>query len=150
MMGTHSSSNMHSFVWGPAQLTFLWLVQYSTYQLSFAQLESNVCEATQTIIHRLPLGFRNEVPPTCAGHHGLASTHAKVIQTGTRKRTSETDARFRPSQCEWWKVWIKGVIHNCFTPICRVKQRLVGWIYVQLFGLSIDYTYRIFPYWRPL
>ena len=105
-------------------------MQYSTYQLSFAQLESNVCEVAQTVIYRLPPGFRDEIPFTCAGHSRSASTHTKVIHTGTRKRMSGTNIGFRPSQCEWWKVWIQGVILNCFTSICRIKQSLVGWVII--------------------
>ena len=137
----------------------------STYQLSFTQFESDVCKATLTVNHRLPPGFRSEISPTCPGHNGLATSPTRVIQTTghngmatsptrviqtrTRKRTKGTNVGLWPTQWDWGKVRIKGIILNCFTSICRIKQSSVSWLHC-IDCMYQECTYHIFPYWRLL
>ena len=106
------------------------------------------------VVHRLPTGFRNEVSPTCVGHIGLASTPTRIIQTRTREWMSDTNVGLWPTQRDWWEVGIKWFIFNCFTSICRIKQRFVDYLYLIwydcIFCMYQECTYRIVPYWRLL
>jgi len=68
---------------------------YGTYHLSFTELEGGVCEATLTVIRRLPLSSRNGISSTCAGHITLAG-----LQTRTRESMIVTNVGLRPAQCD--------------------------------------------------
>ena len=141
---------MHIFAWGI--MCFPMLCAQSTYQLSFTQLESDICKATLIVVHRLPTGFRNKISPTCAGHNGLFSTPTNIIQTRTRERMNGTNVGLRPTQWDWGKIGIKGIVLNCFTSICRIKQGFVSWLHMyHLHDKTVlDGTYHIFPYSRLL
>ena len=117
------------------------LCAQSTYQLSFTQLESDICKATLIVVHRLPTSFRNEVSPTCAGHIGLANTPTRTIQTRAGERMSDTNIGLWPTQCDGWEIGIKGFIFNCFTSICRIKQRFVDCHLIWLYILHVPRVY---------